>query len=105
MFNHEAGHKFLRDRRGVPKDIVDALPSLGYSGLANILAAIKVAKYHDLGPDQAIVTVATDGAALYASDEPMILQKYFNGRFDEVAAAETFGRYMLGVGPDHLQEL
>jgi cysteine synthase A len=27
------------------------------------------------------------------------------GRFDELAAAEVYGRYMLGVGTDHLQEL
>merc|ERR1719379_1686314 len=35
----------------------------------------------------------------------MILEKHFGGRFDEVAAAEAFGRHMLGASPDHLEEL
>merc|ERR1712178_8893 len=105
MGNSEVGQKYLRERRGVPEDVVKALPSFGYSGLANTLSAIKIAKYHDLGPDQAIITVATDGANLYASDEPMILRTRFGGKFDEVAAAEAFGRYMMGVGIEHFQEL
>jgi cysteine synthase len=105
LFNNAAGQKYLKERRGVPADVVDRLPSMGYSGIANTLAAIKIAKYHNLGADQVIVTVATDGAALYSSDEPMILQKYFGGRFDEVAAAEVFARYMLGNATDHFMEL
>jgi len=104
LFNHEVGQRFLVDRVGVPKEVVDALPSLGYSGIANVLAAIKVAKYNDLGPDQVIMTVATDGAALYFSDNPMILRKRFGGVFDEVAAATAYGRYVLGCATDHLQE-
>ena len=38
----------------------------GLSWIANMLAAIKMAKHCDLGPDDVIVTVATDGAAMYA---------------------------------------
>jgi len=105
LFNHEAGKKYLRERRGVPEDVIKSLPSFGYSALANTLSAIKIAKYHDLGPDQCIMVPATDGANLYASDEPMILRTRFGGKFDEVAAAEAFGRYMLGVGVEHFQEL
>ena len=46
-------------------------PSLGHFGLSsicNVLAAIKTAKLLDLGPDDAVITVATDGAALYPSE-------------------------------------
>jgi len=105
LFNNEAGQRYLRERRGVPEDVVKALPSFGYSGIANTLAAIKLAKYHDLDANQAIITVATDGANLYASDEPMILRTRFGGRFDEVSAAEAYNRYMLGASVDHFQEL
>jgi len=105
MFNNPVGQKYLKERRGVPAEVVDKLPSLGYSGIANMLASIKVAKYHDLGADQVIITVATDGAALYASDEPMILRKRFGGRFDEISAAEAYSRFMLGVSTDHFMEL
>jgi len=105
LFNHEAGKRFLVERRGVPAELVDALNSMGYSAIANTLAAIKIAKYHNLGPDQAVVTVATDGADLYASDYPETLRKRFGGRFDEVAAAQCFGQHVLGCDVSHLQEL
>jgi len=105
VFTEAPGHKYLKERRGVPEEIIKMLPSIGYSGIANILAAIKTAKYYDLDSNQAILTVATDGAMLYDSDKPMILQKRFGGKFDEVAAAEAYSRYMLGVGCEHFQEL
>ena len=105
LFNHEEGKKYLETRRNVPTEIIDKLSSLGYSGIANILAAIKLAKYYNLEHNQVIITVATDGGSMYTSDYPMILNKYFNGKFDEVDAAETFGRHVLGLSIDHLQEL
>lgn len=105
LFAHEEGRRFLVERAGVPADVVDRLPSFGYSGIANILAAIKVAKYHDLGEDQVIMTVATDNAAMYNSDFPMILEKRYGGRFDEVGAAWAFGQYLRGCGTDHFKEL
>jgi hypothetical protein len=52
---------------------MDALPSMGLSSIANVLAAIKTAKYYDLGPDDVIVTVATDGAAMYGSERDLAL--------------------------------
>jgi cysteine synthase A len=105
MFTEDVGQKYLRERRGVPEDVVKTLPSFGYSGIANTLAAIKIAKYYDLDETQAILTVATDGADLYASDKPMILEKRFGGKFDEVSAAEAYSQYMLGIGIEHFQEL
>jgi len=105
IFDHEEGRRYLRERVGVPKDVVDTLPSFGYSGIANTLAAIKLAKYHDLGPNDVIMTVATDGAALYQSDYPMILEKRFGGRFDEMSVAQAYGRYMLGCSTDYFQEM
>ena len=44
------------------------LVDFGFSGIANVLAAIKTAKRLRLGPDDAIVTVATDGAAMYGTE-------------------------------------
>ena len=105
LFNHDEGKEYLKNHRKVPAETVDRLSSLGYSGIANVLAAIKLAKYNNLDETQAIITVATDSAEMYKSDYPMILAKYFNNKFNTVAAAETYGRYMLGLSIDHLQEL
>jgi cysteine synthase len=105
VFNDPIGREYLRNRRGVPAETTEALQFFGYSSIANILAAIKVAKYYDLGPHQAIFTVATDGAALYQTERSELLQRRFSGRFDEVSAGEAVGQYLMGAATDELQEL
>lgn len=105
LFNTEAGRDYLRGRRGVPDETLAQLSSFGFSGICNVLAAIKTAKHLRLGPDDAIVTVATDGGAMYGSERDKALAKYFRDGFDAVSAAETFGRHVLGLGTDDLLEL
>jgi cysteine synthase len=105
LFNTEVGRRYLAARRGVPPATLDALPWLGLSSICNIVAAIKTARYYDLGPEDAVATVATDGAAMYASEWSRLIEEHFGGRFDEIAAAEIFGRAVLGAATDHLEEL
>ncbi len=104
LFGTDVGRRYL-GRRGVPPEAIERLPSLGLSSICNVLGAIKTAKYFDLGPDDAIVTVATDGAALYASEQQAALRRYFPAGFDELAAAEVFGEHLLGTGAGDLLEL
>jgi cysteine synthase len=103
--NSGAGRRYLADRRKVPTETLEALSSLGLSSLCNVLAAIKVAKHFGLGPDEVILTVATDGASLYGSVRERTVSTRFGGTFDEVAAAETVGQHLLGQTDDHLLEL
>jgi cysteine synthase len=105
LFNTDVGRDFLVRRRGVPADVATGLHAVGLSGICNIVAAVKVARYFDLGPADAIVTVATDGADLYRSEEEKAIRKYFPAGFDEVAAGEVFGQHMLGASTEHLLEL
>ena len=105
LFGTEVGRKYLADKRGVPADILAALGSFGFSGIANVLAAIKVAKYNNLGPDQALFTVATDGSAMYGTEKAKIIEQRFAGKFDGVDAGQVFGQHMLGQGIDWMQEL
>jgi len=105
LFGTELGREHLLRRRGVAADVVAELPSLGLSSICNVLAAIKVAKQFDLGPDDVIATVATDGAAMYHSERDLAVAKYFPGGFDELGAAEVFGEHLLGVTTDHMREL
>jgi cysteine synthase len=104
LFNTDAGRAYLA-ARGVPEAVLASLPSLGISSICNILAAIKTAKQLDLGPDDAIVTVATDGAALYLTEVDKVLARDFPGGFGAVEAAATFGEHVLGAGTDDLLEL
>lgn len=105
LFNTEAGRKYLIERRGIDRAIVSRLENLGLSSLCNMLAAIKTAKYFDLGPDDVILSVATDGAAMYASEIVKALARYFGNRFDAIAAGETWGRALAGAATDHLMEM
>ena len=91
--------------RGVPEEVIEALPSFGISTICNILAGIKTAKQLGLGPDDAVVTVATDGAPLYLTEVDKILARDFPGGFGAREAAETFGQHLLGAGTDDLLEL
>jgi hypothetical protein len=105
LFGTAEGRQFLAERRGVPGGILEQLPSLGLSSIANVLAAIKTAKYYDLGPSDVVVTVATDGAAMYGTEREKVIARDFGGDFDALAAAQTFGEHLLGAGGDNLLEL
>jgi cysteine synthase len=105
LFGTDVGRAYLAGRRGVPAETIAGLDSLGLSSICNILGAIKVAKYYGLGSDDVVITVATDGAAMYGSERDLAVRRYFDGRFDEVAAAEVFGEHVLGATTDRLLEL
>jgi cysteine synthase len=104
LFNTEAGHDHLRSR-GVAGEVIGALGSFGLSSICNVLAAIKVARWYGMGSDDVIVTVATDGAALYRTERERVQRTSFPGGFDRVAAAEIAGRYLLATTTDHVLEL
>ena len=104
LFNREAGKELLVDK-GVDPALVESLRHMGYSSICNMLAAIKTAKHLDLGPDDVIVTVATDGAAMYASELDPITKRDFPGGFDRAAAEETWGQHLANVDTEHLLDL
>lgn len=104
VFNTDAGRALLA-ARGVPPEIVAQLHHFGFSAIANVLAAIKVAKHLGLGPDQAVMTVATDGAALYPSERVKTLDRRFGGELDAIDAAATVARHLDAASTDHLLEL
>jgi cysteine synthase len=104
LFSSAAGLAYLAEHQKVPTETLAALSDFGLSSICNILAAVKIAKYLDLGPDDVVMTVATDGAELYASERTRIAARDFPDGFDEPAAAETFARWILGAETDHLLE-
>lgn len=105
LFAHPAGRAFLKSRKHLGDAELDGLASLGFSGICNVLAAIKTARYYDLGPKDVVLTVATDGAAMYGSERERILAHRFGGELDAVGAAEIFGRHLGAVSVDHFAEL
>jgi cysteine synthase A len=105
LFNSDVGRRYLVDRRGIDPTDVANLSKLGLSGIGNVLAAIKTAKYYDLGPEDVLVTVATDDYDLYASEYDKVTERDFANGFDTISAAEVYGRGIMGLGTDHYQEL
>ncbi|MBM3471513.1 MAG: pyridoxal-phosphate dependent enzyme [Armatimonadetes bacterium] len=105
LFNTPAGREYLVSRQGVPPAVVELMPALGLSSICNVLGAIKTAKHFGMGPDDVVVTVATDGAAMYATEREKSLKKYYPGGFDAVAAGETFAGHLGSVTNDHLLDM
>ncbi len=104
LFNTDTGKEYLIARKQVDHATVDALSGLGLSSIANVLASIKLARYLQLGERDVVVTVATDGAEMYATELTAAREKYFAGKFDDVTAAEIYGRNLLGAAIDHVLE-
>src|SRR6266508_4830423 len=97
LFNTEAGRDYLINRRRVPSDLVAQLADLGLSSICNVLAAIKSAEQFGLGSQDVIITVATDGAAMYRSEVERLSATLYPEGFDAVSAGEAFGRNILGA--------
>ena len=104
MVNEPDGLAFLA-RRGVPPGILDALRHFGFSSICNVLAAISGAKVLGLGPDDVVLTVATDGGELYRSERARILRRDFGGEFTEQHAAAVWGEHLANVPTDATLEL
>jgi cysteine synthase len=96
VLNAPAGRDHLR-RLGVSQEIVDALPSFGLSSICNILAAIRLARHAGWGPDDVIVTIATDGAPMYDSERRRHERAAFADGVDDAAVARSL-REHLGSG-------
>jgi len=104
IFNTDIGQKFLIEKKGLKEHLVKRFPEFGFSSIANILASIKLAKYMNLGSDDAILTVATDGADLY-STELEKTKNDFTGSYDTISCAELYGQYLQSITTDHMIEL
>lgn len=105
MFNSDDGLGYLADRRLVPHRVLATLAHMGLSSVCNVLAAITTAKLLGLGPDDAIVTVATDGGAMYPSERDKITARDFGGGFTNLDAAAVWGEHLADVTTAHALEL
>lgn len=101
LFNEEAGRHFLVSK--VNMECLDHLNLLGISGCANVLAAVKFAKYYELDEEDVIVTIATDSMDMYGSRlKEMNAER---GAFTGMDAAIIFERYILGQTTADMREL
>jgi cysteine synthase len=102
LFNEDEGHACLR-REGVDETTIAALGQIGISGLCNLVASIKTARYYDMDGRDVIFTPLTDSMELYSSRVEEMLEKH--GPYTSHQADQHYGRYLLGTGTDNLREL
>jgi len=102
LFNEPAGQQYLMEQ-GVTQDMIEQLDLLGFSGIGNMLSAIKFAKYYELDEDDIVITVLTDSMELYQSR--LVEMHAEHGEYSNSDAAADFARYLIGESTDNMLEL
>jgi hypothetical protein len=102
LFNEPAGREFLV-KQGVPEMLVSQLDLLGFSCISNVISAIKMAKYYEMGENDIILTVFTDSMELYESRLREMHAEF--GEYTTMNAAGHHAEYLKGISTDHMAEL
>jgi len=102
LFNEPVGLEKLSELRLSP-DLRQNLTWLGLSSIANLLSAVKTAKYFEMTSDDIIVSVATDSADMYQSR--LVEMNAEAGNYTNSQAEKDLERYLYGAGTDNLEEL
>ena len=102
LFNEPAGKAYLL-KQGVPEDLVNNLDLLGISGVANLVSAIKFARYYELNENDVVLTILTDSMEMYNSRLKELTAE--RGEFSDQDAAVTYHQYLMGLSTDYMQEL
>ncbi|HLE12997.1 MAG TPA: pyridoxal-phosphate dependent enzyme [Bacteriovoracaceae bacterium] len=101
LFNEKIGRDLLKKNKVNP-ELVEKLDLLGISGIANVLAAIKFAKFYELDGHDYVATVATDSMQLYASRLQELSSE--RGAYNE-AQANMDLELLRGTTTDNVLEL
>ena len=102
LFNEPAGREYLRSA-GVPEETLNNLELFGISGIANMLCAIKMAKYYELTEHDVVASVMTDSAVMYSSRVRELQEA--DGAYTREMAAVDFHTHILGEKTDNMLEL
>jgi len=103
LFNEPAGHQYLREELGLEQDFIDKLKLMGISCIANMIMAIKFAKYYELGEDDIVLTVFTDSMELYQSRLKEMEEEF--GEYTKTDAAVDYNAHLNRLSTDYLEEL
>ncbi|MBX9588100.1 MAG: pyridoxal-phosphate dependent enzyme [Hyphomonadaceae bacterium] len=103
VFNTEEGRAYLMQRFGLQPEAARMLGYFGLSSIANLLAAIKMAKHSRLGSNDVILTIATDGAELYGSELKSYLKRRHNqGSMTRELAAKLVDQHLICANTRHV---
>jgi cysteine synthase len=105
LWNTDEGREYLSQSKGISDDLLAAVRHFGFSSTCNVLAAIKTAKLLDLGADEAVITVATDGGAMYHSERAKTIATRYRGEYSHTDAAEAFGEHLGHTSTEHMIDM
>ncbi len=103
LFNEPVGRQYLKDEAGLDPEFAENLGIFGISGIANVLACIKMAKYYEFTERDIIGTVLTDTSELYRSRIEELAAA--GGEYSYCKAAVDHASAMLGLRTDYVREL
>jgi cysteine synthase len=102
LFNEDEGKKYL-ESIGVQSTKYKELSLLGISSIANLLAAIKTAKYFEMNEDDIIFTMFTDSADMYGSRVKELEKE--RGKYSLIEAAKDHAAPIAHQSIDYFKEL
>ncbi|RDE17549.1 MAG: pyridoxal-5-phosphate-dependent protein subunit beta [Candidatus Thorarchaeota archaeon] len=103
LFNEPAGREYLIREIGVPEKLVSRLDLLGISSIANVLMAIKFAKYYGLASSDVVMTVFTDSMSMYQSRLKEARDEH--GPYAGKDAIKDYHRHLMAQKTDSMMEL
>ena len=103
FFNEPLGQEYLVKEAGVAPEFIDLLSYFGISGIANMLCAIKMAKYYEMTEKDVIATVMTDSAAMYGSRIQELVDE--TGAYTATMAALDYHTHIRSIKTDNMEEL
>ncbi|HPR17405.1 MAG TPA: pyridoxal-phosphate dependent enzyme [Candidatus Cloacimonadota bacterium] len=102
LFNEEEGRKLLHGK-GISKEVISKLELFGISSIANLMGAIKMAKYYEMDENDVVFTVATDSMEMYQSRLKEEREK--RGEYTSTQATVDFEKALMGLGLDNMIEM
>ncbi|HOO77846.1 MAG TPA: pyridoxal-phosphate dependent enzyme [bacterium] len=101
LFNEPEGQEYLI-KTGVPAELVESLPLLGISSIANLLGSIKTAKFYEMDENDVVFTVSTDSVEMYKSRLAEMTEA--RGAYGSEQAAKDYDRCLMGLSTDWMLE-
>jgi cysteine synthase len=102
LFNEAEGIKYLKTL-GLKSSEYAKLSLLGISGICNLLAAIKTARYYELTEKDVIFTIFTDSTDLYRSRLTELVEE--RGKYSPMQAARDHAGPLAHQSIDYFKEL
>jgi len=102
LCNEPEGKKYLSSL-GLSEEFISRLDLMGISGAANVLMAVKMAKYYELTSKDVVLTVFTDSMEMYGSRVAEMQEK--EPKYTQLEASRDHARHVLGVRTDNLLEM